>query len=91
MKRLKNIIILLSLVVVTTLAIIGCDGCTFDEKQQMEYRLEHSKIIVIDSCEYIEYNDYKGNVKDYSLTHKGNCKYCQARLIKLLREINANK
>ena len=36
-------------------------------------------IKVIDSCEYIEfdYGDLKNRV--YSLTHKGNCKYCDER------------
>lgn len=34
------------------------------------------KIVVIDSCEYIEYNGYQ---RGYLFSHKGNCKYCAER------------
>ncbi|MGB4817635.1 MAG: hypothetical protein WBP33_00850 [Saprospiraceae bacterium] len=33
----------------------------------------------IDSCEYLEYDAGVGHTRVYSLTHKGNCKYCLAR------------
>lgn len=33
-------------------------------------------IKVIDSCEYIEYNNGIYDQRVYSLTHKGNCKFC---------------
>lgn len=36
-----------------------------------------SRIRVIDSCEYIE-NAAEGS-NNYSLTHKGNCKFCKER------------
>lgn len=37
-------------------------------------------VIVIDSCEYIEVDFCKMCVTGYySLTHKGNCKYCKIR------------
>lgn len=34
---------------------------------------------VIDSCEYIEYDYGIVDQRVYSLTHKGNCKFCLAR------------
>ncbi len=35
--------------------------------------------IVIDSCEYIEYQAGMMESSVYSLTHKGNCKFCKER------------
>lgn len=40
-------------------------------------KLNEYKVVVIDSCEYIQfetYNEYK------AITHKGNCKYCDKRI-----------
>ena len=34
---------------------------------------------VIDSCEYIEYDYGIFDQRVYSLTHKGNCKFCAER------------
>lgn len=34
---------------------------------------------VIDSCEYIEYDYGIFDQRVYSLTHKGNCKFCEER------------
>lgn len=37
-------------------------------------------IRVIDGCEYIEYSAWiNPNCKIYTITHKGNCKYCKQR------------
>lgn len=36
-------------------------------------------IKVIDSCEYIEFDRGILDQRVYSLTHKGNCKYCEKR------------
>ena len=37
-------------------------------------------VIVIDSCEYIEVKGMLGADNGYySLTHKGNCKFCKTR------------
>lgn len=39
------------------------------------------KVVVIDSCEYIMYETGTPGNPNYvfSLTHKGNCKYCASR------------
>lgn len=34
---------------------------------------------VIDECEYIEYSQGLGESRVYSITHKGNCKFCAKR------------
>lgn len=38
-------------------------------------------LIVIDSCEYVMFENGQPNNYNYglSITHKGNCKYCTAR------------
>jgi len=36
-------------------------------------------IKVIDSCEYIEYDGGLMDSRVYTLTHKGNCKFCAER------------
>nr|WP_317632984.1 hypothetical protein [uncultured Flavobacterium sp.] len=38
---------------------------------------------VIDSCEYIEYDYGIFDQRVYSLTHKGNCKFCVERNLNL--------
>lgn len=38
-------------------------------------QLKNAKIVVIDSCEYIQFHTY-GNE---AITHKGNCKFCVKR------------
>ncbi len=37
------------------------------------------KVKVIDGCEYIEYDNGVLDQRVYSLTHKGNCKFCIER------------
>lgn len=37
------------------------------------------KITVIDSCEYIVYDDGIFDQRVYGITHKGNCKFCKLR------------
>jgi len=45
-------------------------------------------IYTIDSCEYI---GYVWGTNSDKLTHKGNCKYCQARLRKMIRKELSNR
>lgn len=40
--------------------------------------ITYPKIVVIEDCEYIQYQNYAYK----SITHKGNCKYCLARTAK---------
>jgi hypothetical protein len=49
-------------------------------KDPESFKYGDMKIRVIDSCEYIEY-DYgiTDDSRVYTLTHKGNCKFCKAR------------
>jgi hypothetical protein len=42
------------------------------------------EVVVIDSCEYIQYKSGNGY---RHITHKGNCKFCAERNRKLLTEL----
>ena len=56
---------------------INCEGSSPNTVKSSNDR--NFEVIVIDSCEYI----YKRFV---FLEHKGNCKFCQERLEKLLKK-----
>lgn len=62
-------------------AIILMMGCEHDPGVQGY--AEGFRISVIDSCEYIRYSNGWG--PEY--THKGNCKFCQERRKRELREL----
>ena len=66
------------LVLAICIAIASCsspqpDGNTESVKYG-DYRIK-----TIDSCEYIEYDRGINTFRVYSLTHKGNCKFCNER------------
>lgn len=46
---------------------------------QQETKVDNYTIKVVDSCEYIECDYGIFDQRVYSLTHKGNCKYCASR------------
>lgn len=69
-------IILLAL---TVFMLVGCG----EVNMKKEYIKESGKILVIDSCEYIERGVYYGTV----LAHKGNCRFCEERMEKKLKEL----
>ena len=57
------------------IAILACDGMIF-----IGCNREQNPTTIIDGCEYVR--DYNSN----SLTHKGNCRQCEERLRKIVRE-----
>lgn len=62
---------------VLLVAVIFC-GCESPSGQR--YKKDGYSIVEIDSCEYIEVSSMTGaNNGYYSLTHKGNCKFCAER------------
>jgi hypothetical protein len=65
--------------VITTLVVISILITTTFTSCKPKANPEKFSIRVIDSCEYIEYYDGYGKSEVYSITHKGNCKYCQLR------------
>lgn len=85
---MKKVLILLGIILIC----LSCDESKYEsvngeivvvKKQPAINELDHPKIIVYDSCEYIMY------VTAYNyreLTHKGNCKYCEERQKKLLNK-----
>ena len=65
---------------VLLVAVIFC-GCESPSGQR--YKKDGYSIVEIDSCEYIEVSSMTGaNNGYYSLTHKGNCKFCTERIKK---------
>ena len=46
---------------------------------KVETKIGDYTIRTIDSCEYIEYEHGVFDQRVYSLTHKGNCRYCKER------------
>lgn len=54
---------------------LSCETPEGERQQRNGY-----SIIVIDSCEYIEVSSgIGGSAGYYSITHKGNCKFCAER------------
>lgn len=62
-------------ILVIILFCIFLSGCERSIPGKLE---EH--IVVIDSCEYLVNGFSSAN--NYSITHKGNCKYCRERRLK---------
>ena len=60
--------------------VVGCHE-TLPESDTKVSTETHNiyKTVVIDSCEYIEYDYGIVDSRVYSITHKGNCKYCIGR------------
>lgn len=65
--------------IITTFVIIGIVFTTTFTSCRVELKPQHFDVRVIDSCEYLEYQSGFGSTEVYSLTHKGNCKFCQIR------------
>jgi hypothetical protein len=67
--------------------VVSCCGKKSNTQVVKEEKLQEYKIIVIDSCEYLQYyvklkfglaytiNNYQTKM----ITHKGNCKFCAER------------
>lgn len=54
---------------------VGCDTPKGERHKKDGYA-----IVEIDNCQYIEVSNWVGSQSGYySLTHKGNCKFCLAR------------
>ena len=54
-------------------SVLSCKGDNNDKNPEKNYEIK-----VIDSCEYI-YVSRRPWAGNFSLTHKGNCKFCAAR------------
>lgn len=65
-------------VIITSIFITSCSSPQGDGKTKSRSYGDFT-IKDIDSCEYIEYDQGFGDQHVYSLTHKGNCKFCVKR------------
>ena len=61
------------------IAIISIYSCEKSPKDDRESGDRNYSIKMIDSCEYIEFDNGVADQRVYSLTHKGNCKFCKER------------
>lgn len=76
-ERIKDkIIVALVFIVAIILAVLLLTSC--GEGHPSKNIAYGYKIIVIDSCEYIQYS--------YGFAHKGNCRFCLERNKKLIKE-----
>jgi len=66
---------IISLIIIVTF--FSCNP--HPEGDSNEYKNGDFTIKTIDSCEYIEYDYGYGEQRVYSITHKGNCKFCSKR------------
>ena len=76
-------IILLAL---ATLIMAGCVYKTEAEREEAK-RLSGFNIIIIDSCEYLKMSECGGYFGYGYFAHKGNCRFCQERRQKELKEL----
>ena len=81
---MKNKISVLTLSKVIFIFLFFCSllSCSHGDEIGNINKFEKYDVIVIDSCEYIQYGDAYGYL---SITHKGNCKYCAERAKHLLK------
>ena len=73
---MKKLHIIFSII---TLSLVSCNNDTSTNTNINVYNSNDYEIIIIDSCEYIEYEHGSLDSYVYSLTHKGNCKFCKER------------
>lgn len=72
------------LILLLTLAFVMCGCIPTNEDGSLKLNtggFNGSRVVIIDSCEYISYNG------GYGLAHKGNCKFCAERRKKEQEEL----
>ncbi len=74
---MKKIISLL--IIGLMLTIVSCETTVEKRRLNETYRGIEIEVMIIDSCEYLFVSSDFG-----TLTHKGNCKFCEYRRIKKL-------
>lgn len=70
--------------------IVGCsenNTCRNEQGQKVYSKFDEGEIVVIDNCEYIKQHTYGA----YIYVHKGNCRFCQARLEETIRKYHLEK
>jgi hypothetical protein len=75
MKKIKVLQLGIAAILLLAAVFSSCsfDGAGNDMKPEQSFEIK-----VIDSCEYI-YVSRRPYSGEFSLTHKGNCKFCTAR------------
>ena len=57
---------------IITLSLVSCNNINTNDTPDYT-------VVVIDSCEYIEYKYGFVDNRVHTITHKGNCKFCKER------------
>jgi hypothetical protein len=78
---MKKLALIIALVAILT----SCESPVKNVEHTTQPNVGYN-IVVIDSCEYIEVDYGIFDQRIYSLTHKGNCKFCAERQRKMIRE-----
>lgn len=65
----------IALLALAALMIVGCDKSTNS--------VDGYDVVIIDSCEYIRNENFYWCV----IVHKGNCRFCQERMRKVMLEV----
>lgn len=78
MKNLKIKSLTVICVVLVNVFICGCESSV--ESENSRDTSDNYSIVELDGCEYIECDYGIFDQRVYSLTHKGNCKFCAKRM-----------
>ena len=76
-----------NLIALLFIFMIGCSPKQYDNNHIYMPSIIQPRTVIIDSCEYIEYQIDNVPGRPTAITHKGNCKYCKQRLYKTLLEL----
>lgn len=71
---MKKVILILVIIL-----IVSCQTSPTSSLPTKEKPLGDFVVRVVDSCEYIEFSGGLMETSVYSITHKGNCKFCKER------------
>lgn len=81
---MKNKLYIIFTIVLLCITVISCQK--FESERRIVSGEKLIDVVVIDSCEYIMIQ-YQSN----TMTHKGNCKFCEERKLKVERLYNEKR
>lgn len=76
----------LLLLALATMTMVGCEDINYAEIEEAK-RLNGFNIIIVDSCEYLKSKEPAGYAGYGFFAHKGNCRFCEERRQKELKEL----
>jgi hypothetical protein len=79
----KNSYLIIPIITISLFLFNSCESNVKETQLKDRYIGSIFTVIEVVSCEYIYHNS---DIR--TMSHKGNCKYCQVRLIKILNNLN---